>query len=329
MRVGVLGAGAIAQVAHLPLLARMRGVEVVAVSDRDEAIARTIADRFGIPRVSANAEDVYGDPSIDAVVVCTPTDRHEEHVRGALAAGKHVLCEKPLAPTAEAVERILATDGARERLMVAMHQRHRPDVRVLRSFASAGDLGHVYFLKAGWLNRARPLGRSWRERKATAGGGVFMDLGIQMLDLGLWILGYPGCRRVSAQLYRREGQEVEDAATVLLRLDEGHLMSVEATWALPSQKDRQFLHVLGAQGSGSLTPLAVWKEMTKGLVNVTPALPQGRENPFTVSYRHQLQAFVELVRGERAPDPVEEQLTLLRITEAVYRSAEQERELEL
>jgi predicted dehydrogenase len=328
IRVAVLGAGSIAQVVHLPILTRMRGVQVAALADRDAHTARTIAQRFAVPAVATDFEDVLTD-DIDAVVICTPSNRHEAHVRAALQAGKYVLCEKPLALTAEGVESLLAEDGAAERLMVAMNQRFRPDAVALRQFVAGGELGNVYYLKTGWLNRYRPRGRTWRDRKAVAGGGAFMDLGLQMLDLAMWTLGYPVPERVSAQMYARPDSEVEDAAAVVVRLEGDRMINLECTWNLLAQRDRQFLNLVGSSGSGSLSPLAVFKEMPAGLVEVTPSVPATRENAFTASYRNELAQFVEVVRGERAPDAPGEHLVLMRLAQAAYRSAEERREIEL
>ena len=328
VRVAVLGAGSIAQVVHLPILTRMRGVQVAAIADRDAHTARTIATRFQVPRVATRTEEVLTD-DVDAVVVCTPSSRHEEQVRAALRAGKHVLCEKPLALTAHGVASLLEEEGAAGRLMVAMNQRFRPDAVALRQFVSGGELGEVFYVKTGWLNRYRPRGRTWRDRKATAGGGAFMDLGLQMLDLAMWTLGYPEPERISAHMYARPESEVEDSAVVVLRLAENRMVNLECTWNLPAQRDRQFLHAMGTTGSGSLSPLAVFKEMPAGLVDVTPSIPATRENLFTASYRNELAHFVEVVRGERdVPAPAEHRV-LMRLVEAAYRSAGEGREVGL
>lgn len=328
VRVAVLGAGSIAQVVHLPILSRMRGVHVQALADRDAHTARTIAQRFSVPTVSTSFEEVLTD-DVDAVVVCTPSNRHEDQVRAALRAGKYVLCEKPLALTPGGVEGLLAEPGARDRLMVAMNQRFRPDAMALRQFVAGGELGDVYYLKTGWLNRYRPRGRTWRERKATAGGGAFMDLGLQMLDLAMWILGYPAPERISAHMYSRPGSEVEDAAALMLRLEGDRLVTLECTWNLLAKRDRQFLHLLGSSGSGSLSPLAVHKEMAAGLVEVTPPLPAARENLFTASYRNELARFVEAVRTGGAVETPREHLVLMKLVEAAYRSAQERREIAL
>lgn len=328
VRVAVLGAGSIAQVVHLPILSRMRGVQVAAVADRDAHTARTIAQRFEVPTVGTSFEEVLAE-DIDAVVVCTPSNRHEDQVRAALQAGKYVLCEKPLALTARGVASLLEEDGAEERLMVAMNQRFRPDSIALRQFVAGGELGNVYYLRTGWLNRYRPRGRTWRDRKATAGGGAFMDLGLQMLDLALWTLGYPAPERVTAHMYAGPESEVEDSAALVVRLEGDRAINLECTWNLLAQRDRQYLHLLGSGGSGSLSPLAVFKQMPAGLVEVTPQIPAARENLFTASYRNELSHFVDVVRGERTPDSPKEHLVLMRLVEAAYRSATERREIEL
>jgi predicted dehydrogenase len=326
--VAVLGAGAIAQVMHLPILSRMRGVEIAAVGDRDQHTAQTVATRYGTRAV--DAQRIWDDESIKAVVVSTPSHRHEENVRDALRAGKYVLCEKPLSLTAAGIRSVLAEPGAGERLMVGMNQRFRSDTQALRSFVVSGELGDTFYLKTGWLNRTRPSGRlrSWRLMRE-AGGGALMDLGLQMLDLALWTLGYPKPLRVSAHTHQPAGASVEDAAALLLRLEGDRVINLEVTWALISRRDRQFVHVLGSAGSGSLSPLQVFRQMDTGMVDVAPAQPAGTENLFTASYRNQLQHFIEAVRGEKRLEAPTEHVGLMRIMEAAYQSAAESREIDL
>ncbi len=321
-RVAIVGTGAIAQVVHLPILTRMRGVEVAGIFDVDTAKARTLAERFAVPRVYESLDAVWKDDTTDAVVICTPNHVHEEQVTAGLSAGKYVFCEKPLALSAEAAARVLARRGAKDRLMVGMNQRFRPDAAALRSFVSAGDLGQIQFVTAGWLNRGvGRSGRTWRHRKAGAGGGVLMDLGIQMLDLAMWLIGYPEPARISTFLHAGKGTEVEDSAILLLELEGHRQISLELTWGLIADRDRQHLHLVGSDGSGSLTPLRVLKQTDDGILDVSPQLTQGRENQFTASYRQELAHFVGAVRGEHDIDAPREQVTLLRIVEAAYRSA--------
>jgi len=102
IRIGVVGAGAVAQVAHLPLLSKLRGAQLVALCDDDGVKARVLAERFEIPDVFTDIEDLFEFDELDAVVICTPNHLHEPHVLSALASKVHVLCERPLALTHEA-----------------------------------------------------------------------------------------------------------------------------------------------------------------------------------------------------------------------------------
>jgi len=321
-RVAIVGAGAIAQVAHLPILTRMRGVEVASLYDADHGKARTIADRFNVPFVARSADEIWNDDEVQAVVICTPNHLHEEQVSAAIQAGKYVLCEKPLALDSAGARRILTHDGAAERLVVGMNQRFRPDAIALKSFVSGGELGDVFYTRAGWLvRRASPPNQSWRQQKRVAGGGALMDLGLQMLDLSLWLTDYPEPERVSAHIHGGGGDEVEDSAVLLVHLKDRRVLNLEVTWALRSNRERQYVHLLGSSGSGSLGPLKVFKEMDSGLTEVTPQLAPGRENQYMASYRQQLSSFLELVRGERENEAPREQVVLMSIAEAAYRSA--------
>src|SRR4029079_10657377 len=108
IRIGVVGAGAIAQLAHLPVLAKMRGAELVAICDNDRPKARGLADRFGVQDVFTDIEDLLELDELDAVVVATPNHLHEPHVLRALKSKVDVMCERPLSLTSRGVERILA-----------------------------------------------------------------------------------------------------------------------------------------------------------------------------------------------------------------------------
>jgi len=330
VRVALLGTGAIAQVVHLPVLAQLPGVKLEAVCDVDGAKARAIANRFGIPRVFARDEEVFAAPDLDAVVICTPSHLHEPQAVAALEGGKHVLVEKPLALTAEGAARVVAAaERAGRALMVAMNSRYRPDVQALRPFLQGGELGEVFLMKSAWLNRKVRVARpTWRHRRETAGGGAWMDLGVQVLDLCLWLLGHPRVERLVAHLHPGEGMEVEDAAVVALRLASGTALSLAVSWSLVAERDRHYVRLLATRGSGSLGPLAVYKEVEHGVLDVTPQLPPGRENIYTASYRLELQHFADVARGAAPLELPRDQIELMRIVGLAYRSAEEGREIE-
>ena len=150
VRIGVVGAGAIAQLAHLPVLAKMRGAELCAICDNDRPKARALADRFGIPDVFTDIEDLLELDELDAVVVATPNHLHEPHVLSALAAKRHVLCERPLSLSSRGVERILAAAARADcRVTVANNHRYRTDVQTLSRFIQGGELGKIANLEIG------------------------------------------------------------------------------------------------------------------------------------------------------------------------------------
>ena len=326
VRVAVIGAGGAAQVVHLPILRRLPELEIAAVVDPHEEKARTIAERFGVDEFRESVEDLEG-MGVDAAVVCTPNDTHEDVVTACLDLGLHVLCERPLSTSAASAERMIeAGEAADRQLMVAMNQRFRYDARSIRQFVQSGELGEVFFLRSSLLNqRDRRPRKGWRRDPERAGGGVMMDLGVQAVDLALWIQGHPRVERVSASFHRR--RRVEDSATALLSLESGSTVSVEVTWELMEERDRQSVYVFGTKGSASTSPFRVLKQMETGLTDVTPPLDTDAGERYTASYRQEWAAFLRRVRGEHPVEPEREQVHLMEAVEACYRSAEEGREV--
>lgn len=329
-RIGLLGVGAIAQVVHLPILSELPRVRIQAVCDADRPKAAAIADRFGVPRVFDRDEEVFASDEVDGVVICSPSHLHESQSIAALEAGKHVLVEKPLALGPVAAERVVAAaERSETTLMVAMNNRYRPDAQALKPFARGGELGDIFLIKAGWLNRKMRVARpTWRHRRETAGGGALMDLGVQILDLVLWLLDYPRIERVVAQMHPGERMDVEDTAVVQLEREGGGIISLETSWSLAAERDQHYVQLLGTRGAASLSPLSVHKELEQGLVDVTPPLPPGRSNMYTMSYRQQLNHFVEMARGAHHRELPREQVQLMSWIDLAYRSVERRIELD-
>ena len=332
LRVGLLGVGAIAQVVHLPVLSQFEDVELTLICDTDRPRAQAIAARFGIKHVFANDDDVFRSDLVVALVICTPSYLHESQAIAALETGRHVLVERPLGMTPEAAQR---TIGVAVRtgctLMVAMNNRYRPDTMALRLFARGGELGHIFLTRGAWLNRKMRVVRpTWRHRKETAGGGALMDLGLQILDLCLWVLDFPDVASVFTHLHYPGGMEVEDTAAIAIRLKNGAGISLTVSWSLVAERDRHYMRLLGTRGSGAISPLGVYKEVETGqIIDVTPNVNLGRENLYTASYRTELTHFVKAARGGDAEPPPREQVQLMKVVELAYRSAKENREIEV
>jgi predicted dehydrogenase len=331
LRIGLVGVGAAAQINHIPALKRMEGVEIVALCDRDPEKASRVAQKFGIPRAHARFDDLIADDEVDAVDLCTPNFLHAPMAVAALEAGKHVLCERPLARSAsEAAGMVKAAKKADRLLMCALQHRFRADAILLRKFVEKGDLGELFLSKAGWLRqRTEWDSDEWRRQKRESGGGVVLDLGFQMLDLSLWIMGSPRVESVTASLHRLRKGEVEDSATAFFRLAGGSTLTLELTWGLLMEKDFAYVNVFGSGGAALLNPLRIHKGMHGSLVNVTPNLETSR-NQYKHSIESQLEHFADVLRkGAKAMGTAEEILPVMELMDAIYRSAEQGKEVRL
>jgi predicted dehydrogenase len=329
IRVGVVGAGAIAQLAHLPLLSKMRGAQLVALCDNDRPKARALADRFDVPDVFTDIEDLLEFDELDAVVVATPNHLHEPHVLAALAAKVHVLCERPLSLTARGVERILAAANRADRkVFVANNHRFRSDVQALDRFLRGGELGKLTGIRAG-VYQPRMRHEGWRARRAEAGGGAFFDQGLPMVDLAMWLADYPAPVRVWAHMDRPRGTAVEESALVTLECESGVAFTFDISWAYVGYDERWWFETLSSRGSARLAPLRVIKELNAKPTDVSPGGAAARESSFNQSYRAELAHFLSVLREETPYEAPTDQLLLHKIVEAAYRSAEEGKEVRL
>lgn len=333
LKVGVIGGGAITQVAHLPVLKKLRTIEVPAICDTDLPKARALADRFGVKDAFDDIEDLLRYEALDAVVICTPNHLHESHILAALSAGLHVLVEKPLAMSAASAQRIVRAAEKRGRVvMVGMNHRYRPDVQIVRSFVQGGELGELDSIRAGW-HVARPTRApmGWRQRRDESGGGAMLDLGLTMIDLCFWMAGNPVPLRVSASLsYAGRGDRaVEQSGSALVHCEGGLAMFIDVTWRYIGEGEYFGAGVRGTRGSANLNPLRVWKEMHGTVHDVSPSGSGARENLFIAAFRAQWAHFLAAVRGEAPPPPLEEQVIVQRVIEAIYRSAADGRDVTL
>lgn len=329
IRVAVVGAGGAAQVVHLPILKRLPEVEVAGIVDLEEVKARTIASRFGVRRASSSLSELASQTPLDAVVICSPTQAHEEGTVEALSLGCHVLCERPLATTTESVGRLIDVAKTADRhVMVAMNLRYRFDMRAIKQFMATGELGEAIFVRATWMNRrARRPRRGWRLDPHLSGGGVLMDLGTQAIDLILWTLDFPPVERVTTRLHRAGG--VDATAAVQMALATGTIAAVEVSWELVQERDRHLLYVLGTQGSARSTPFQVQCTTASGIMDVTPPMDWPPTQLYTRSYRQEWAEFLRIVRGEKPGRAPDEQMQVMRVVEACYRSASEGREIEV
>lgn len=329
IRLGLVGAGAIAQLAHLPLLARMRGAQLVAICDNDGPKAGALAQRLGVPDIFTDMDELLDSDELDAVVIATPNHLHEPHVLRAIKQRVHVLCERPLSLNSAGLKRILsAAKQADCKVVVGNNHRFRSDVQQLSRFLEGGELGKVLGMRAGQYQFRSPQ-QGWRQRKAEAGGGAFLEYGYPLLDLCLWLANFPEPARVTAHMATSREGSVEDMMLVHLECRNGISFSIDVSWAYVGQEERWWFEVVSTRGSARLSPLRVVKELNGRPTNVSPSGAAARESAFLQSYRAELTHFVAVVKEEAAYEPPNDQLEVMRVMEAIYKSAEEGHEIRL
>ncbi len=330
VRIGVVGAGAIAQLTHLPVLSKMRGAKLVAICDNDRPKARALADRFDIPDVYTDIEDLLEGDGLQAIVIATPNHLHEPHVLSAIANGIDVLVERPLALTSKGVERIVnAAARAGRKVFVANNHRFRSDVQALAGFLRGGELGKLTGIRAGAYHHKRTE-QGWRQRRVEAGGGAFFDYGLPLIDLALWLSDFPEPERVVAHMERGAGKNaVEDSMVVHLKCASGVTITVDVSGAYVGEEERWWFETLSSRGSSRLAPLRVVKELHGRPTDVSPRGAAARESAFIQSYRAELAHFVAVVAGEAEYEAPTDQVKVHKVVEAVYKSADEGREIKL
>jgi len=330
LRVGLVGLGAAAQISHIPALKRIEDLELAVICDRDPEKGARVAQKFQVAKSCSRFEELLGE-DLDVVDICTPNYLHAPMAVAALEAGMHVFCERPLARSAEEAAGMVKAAKKHDRLlMCSVQHRFRPDAQLLRKFLEKGELGEIFFTKAGWLRqRTQWDSDEWRRQKRESGGGVVLDLGFQMLDLALWIMGSPKVESVTASLHRSRKGEVEDNAIAFFRLGTGATLTLEVTWGLLMEKDFAYVNLFGSGGAALLNPLRVHKGMHGTLVNVTPQVDTPR-NQYKQSMEAQLEHLADALRkGGRPMGAADEILPVMELLDAVYRSAEQGKEVRL
>ncbi|HEX6971388.1 MAG TPA: Gfo/Idh/MocA family oxidoreductase, partial [Limnochordia bacterium] len=250
VRIGIIGTGGIAGV-HAENYKKTPGARVVAACDVVPGKAEAFLARFGFDdaRAFTDHRQMLEEP-IDAVSVCTPNAFHAQTAIDALAAGKHVLVEKPMSVTlAEGVEMVRAARAAGRILSVGFQSRYSRTVTAAREIVQSGGLGRVYYVETGGGRRKGIPGGSFVS-KATAGGGAVLDIGCYSLDTAMFVLGHPRPLTVSAYLsahfgtspvYSRTASwggvdpdrfDVEDFGAAMVRLEGDICLMFKISWAM-------------------------------------------------------------------------------------------------
>jgi len=342
VRIGIIGAGNIAQNAHLPAYLKQKDVELVAACDIKESRVKEVAEKYGMKYAVTDFHDLVAIDEIDAVSICTWNNAHAAAAIAAAKAGKHILCEKPMAMTVEEAENMVA--AARENKVIFMMgfvNRFRPDSQVIKAMAEEGKFGDIYYSKAGYVRRrGTPLG--WFTDLSKSGGGPVIDIGVHAIDLTWYLMGKPKPVSVSAATYHKIGDyktkgvgrwvafdtdnlvfETEDSANGLIRFENGATMNFEVSWAI-NGKDSEGLYstIHGDKAGASINPFMIYGEEAQYLVDSAPTVTQ--QNSFENEIRH----FLDCVKEGKEPlATAEDGLAVQKILNGIYTSAQSGKEI--
>ncbi len=329
-KVSVIGLGGIAQVVHLPYLAKLSNVELSAVAEVNKNRLNTLADKFNIKDRYEDYKELLTNSDANTVIIATPTGTHKDVSIDCLKSGKDILVEKPLARTLQETKQI--NDAAKKykrKVMVGMNLRYRPDAMILKSILSSGEIGEPFYIKCGWLRR-QSSSQKWFTRKEVSGGGVILDLGILLLDLSLWLLDFPPVESVSTQNYYHNTKTVEDTSISFLRCKNSSIINIESSWSLSTQKDSLFFNVFGTKGWASLNPFHIYKRIDEQVIDLTPSQTESSTSLFKKSYMNELKSFIGAVNGLNPVfSSAEESLPRMKVIEAMYKSSDIHKEIKL
>jgi predicted dehydrogenase len=346
LKVGFIGTGGIAH-AHMPGWLSSPHTEVVAASDVSQASVDAWGQQYGTPLLTTDAQALINDPSIDIIDICTPNNYHAALTIAALEAGKHVLCEKPLAPTPAEIEAMIdARDRSGKMLMTAQHQRFRGVSKALKAEIDAGALGEVYHARGWYLRRAAVPIRPGFILKEQATGGACIDIGVHILDLTLWMMGNPKPVAVSGvsrtELAHQDGafsiwggaipqeMDVEEFAAAFVRFENGATLMLEISWMLhhdtPVEDMRMWLYGKNGGSEWPACNILQTNNARQQHYNSTLKMTADEHPPHAQECIEFAQAIMD---GAPSPVPAEQSLQVARILDAVYRSQEAGHEIRL
>ena len=348
LNVGIIGCGGIANGKHLPSLQAIDEVRLTAFCDLEQARATDAANNYGSEeaRVYTDYRELLADNSIDVIHVCTPNSSHRDITVAALDAGKHVMCEKPMAKTtAEAKDMIAAAKRNNKKLTIGYQNRFRTDSQYLRQVTQRGDLGEIYLGKAQAIRRrAVPTWGVFLDEQQQ-GGGPLIDIGTHALDLTLWMMDNYEPESVMGSTFHKLGQKanaanawdswdpeaftVEDSAFGYIKMTNGATIILESSWALNTlDEDEAKCALSGTEGGADMKDGLrihgedIGKLYTKhiALDNEGVAFYEGEdEDEAEVEAR----AWIDAILNDTKPvvDP-QEALVVTQILEAIYQSAQ-------
>lgn len=343
LRVAIIGCGNIGSTHATAYLAHADRATIVACCDLIPERAQAFAQRFGIPAVYTDMEEMMRAEQPQAVSVCTWNRSHASAAICALRGGADVICEKPMAMSAAEAEQMQAAAQENGRLlMVGFVRRFGNDAAYVKPVIESGEMGEIYYAKAQYL-RAKGCPGGWFGDLSYAGGGPLIDLGVHVIDLVRYLAGNPRavraygitCRVLSGE--RRQCApgswqsstpgdfvyDCEDSASALITFENGMKLLIETSYSLDIHEDVNRIELYGTKKSAVFDPSLTWCSYgADGKADIQPA--QGDTAlSFDGLFEREIGHFISCVtEGTPCRATAEDGIELMRILDAVYASAQ-------
>jgi predicted dehydrogenase len=317
IRIGILGCARICRRAIIAAIRRSESAELVSIASRKPAVASAWAAEFGIPKAHASYAELVADPAVDAVYIPLPNDEHKPWTLRAAAAGKHVLCEKPLAlDAAEAAEMVDASHAHGVILMEAFMWRHHPRVEHTRQLLADGTLGDLRLVK---MDFSFDIDRSDWRLDPRQGGGALYDLGCYGINAARLFTRAEPLEQFARWHLNERGADM--TVGFELRFANDVIALLDGSFECP---DRFRIEIVGTRGAVEL-PEGVLPSPRTTLNLTTAEGKRAIEFPDADQYAVQIDAFCQGIRTGTLPDPAENGLANMKVIDAVRAAARQGR----
>jgi len=346
VKIGIIGVGSISHV-HIQAYKQLPNVELVAACDINAERAEKVAKQYGIPHVYADYNEMFKEVELDGVSVCTWNNGHAPATIAALKAGVNVLCEKPLALNAQEAQAMVDTaENTGKLLMVGFVRRFGENAQFLKSIIEQGELGKIYYAKTGCIRRCGNPG-GWFSDKKRSGGGPLIDLGVHIIDLVWFLMGKPKAVSAVGSTFNYIGSrshikgiswyksadyseynDVEDSAVAMVKFDNGATVFVETSWTQNIKNDQLYLELYGSKAGATLEPeLQIMGEKDGYLVDWAPKMDASKSS-VQVMFNREIAHFVDcILNGTPCLSPGADGLEIMKILDAIYKSAETGKEV--
>ena len=336
LRVGIIGCGGIAMT-HINYLTKYPGVTIVCGADINPVALERMREKHGVTELFEDYNVMLkevGD-KVDAISVCTPNGVHHAAAIAALNAGKHVICEKPMAMNAiQAQEMADAAKKNGVEFVIGFQHRFEPRSKVLRDLIASGALGKILYVRSQALRRRGIPNWGVFGQKALQGGGPMIDIGVHILEASHSIIGSPKPVSATGNTFTFLGNKqsdvlsqwagwdyktytVEDMAVGMIRFETGAMLTIESSFVAHIEEDVFNIQIFGEKGGAIWDGTKIYTDFNNLMINASPSYI-GKWDMWDYKMKH----FVDVARGERVNEaPASAGVMVQKMLDGVYKSA--------